>query len=119
MSNSFERKLTAQIEKHLPGATPGLQLQVYRKGEKACNIALGETYPFYDLASLTKIIFTVPALMAAYERGLWTFDTALGELWPDFPAPEVKLTQLLCHAGGALWWHPFYKEIDLSAPIDV
>jgi CubicO group peptidase (beta-lactamase class C family) len=112
---SIERRLLARIVDRLPGAAPGLLLQVYWEGRKICDISAGETYPYYDLASLTKIVFTVPALMLAFDKGLWTFGTQVDELWPGFPATGVKLKDLLTHSGGALWWYPFYKEIDVQS----
>lgn len=114
-SNLLEQRLSQKIEDRLSGAAPGVQLQVHQAGRKMCDVAVGDTYPYYDLASLTKIIFTVPALMWAYEKGLWNFESSIGDFWTDFPHPQIKITQLLTHCAGAPWWYPFYKEMDLQA----
>jgi serine-type D-Ala-D-Ala carboxypeptidase len=108
----IERRLTARIEERLPGAAPGVLVQAYRNGRKACVVSVGETYPYYDWASLTKIVFTVPALMLAFDRGLWNFDTRVRALWPSFPLQGTTIRDLLTHSAGAPWWHHFYKEID-------
>lgn len=113
----LESRLRAKIEEKLPGAAPGLQLQVHQGGRKFCDITVGDTYPYYDLASLTKIIFTVPALMSAFEKGLWSLDSKVVDFWPDFPHKDVRLVQLLTHSSGAVWWHPFYKELNLQDSI--
>src|SRR5215831_3013799 len=62
-SNLLEQRLVARIDEKLSGAAPGLRLQVHQNGRKLCDLSVGDTYLYYDLASLTKIIFTVPALM--------------------------------------------------------
>lgn len=113
----LESRLKTKIEEKLPGAAPGLQLQVHQNGRKFCDISVGDTYPYYDLASLTKIIFTVPALMLAFEKGLWNLDSKVVDFWPDFPQTDVRLVQLLTHSSGAIWWHPFYQSLDLSKSI--
>lgn len=115
----LESRLKAKIEEKLPGAAPGLQLQVHQGGRKFCDISVGDTYPYYDLASLTKIIFTVPALMLAFEKGLWQLDSRVTDFWPDFPHRDVTLVQILSHSSGALWWHPFYKDLDLLSSVEV
>lgn len=115
-SNLLEQRLSKRLIDSISGATPGVQLQIHQGGRKVCDISVGETYPYYDLASLTKIIFTVPALMYAFERGKWNFESTIGDFWPDFPHPKIKLTQLLTHSSGAIWWYPFFKEINLQDP---
>lgn len=114
----LESRLKAKIEERLPGAAPGLQLQVHQGGRKFADISVGETYPYYDLASLTKIIFTVPALMQAFEKGLWNLESRVVDFWPDFPHRETRLTQLLTHSSGAVWWHPFFQEINLHDSVE-
>lgn len=114
----LESRLKAKIEEKLPGAAPGLQLQVHQNGRKFCDISVGDTFPYYDLASLTKIIFTVPALMTAFEKGLWNLDSKVVDFWPDFPHRDIRLVQLLTHSSGALWWHPFFQELDLTKSIN-
>lgn len=116
-SNLLEQRLSQKIEDRLSGAAPGVQLQVHQAGRKMCDISVGDTFPYYDLASLTKIIFTVPAMMYAFELEKWNFESTVDQFWPEFPHHGVKLTQLLTHSAGALWWYPFYKEVDLQAGI--
>ncbi|HZV20398.1 MAG TPA: serine hydrolase [Hyphomicrobiales bacterium] len=113
--SQFEKRLALRVRAHLSGAAPGIKLQVYRNGRKLCDISEGETYPHYDLASLTKIIFTVPALMTAFDERRWTLETKASDFWPSFPAPGIEIAQLLTHSAGAVWWYPFYREIDLDS----
>lgn len=110
----LETRLRQKIEEKLSGAAPGVQIQVHQGGRKFCDISVGDTFPYYDLASLTKIIFTVPALMSAFERGLWTLESRVSEFWPEFPYKDVRMIHLLTHSSGAPWWYPFFKELPLQ-----
>ncbi len=116
MVNAGERALTAKIEQRYRGTTPGLHLQVFCKGEKRFDITAGETYALYDLASLTKIMFAVPAAMIAFERGFWRVGSRVNAYWPSFPRMNVTIEQLLTHSSGALWWHPFFEEMPNELP---
>lgn len=116
MSSTFEKKLLQNIEQALPGASPGLQVQAFLTGKKVCDIAAGTTYPYYDLASLTKIIFTVQAMLKAFDEEKWNLNSYVKDFVGWFPHTEVKVTQLLNHSSGLPWWIPFYQQIDLKQP---
>lgn len=118
LARSLQSEIGAEIGTEIGAATPGLKVQAYAGGDKVCDLALGDTYPFYDLASLTKILFTTVAAMAAFEEGRWSLDTRVQALWPTFPAPACRLSHLLSHSGGAVWWHPFYQDPALAEAAD-
>ncbi len=113
---TMERNLSAMILPQLRDVTPGVQVRAFQNGRIVCDIALGETSPYYDLASLTKIIFTVQAMMLAYDRGLWNLKTLVKEKlpWYRFHTP---IQNLLCHFTGFEAWIPFYKQINLDQSI--
>ena len=55
--NAFERQLTdrfAAVE--LSAITPGVVVDVHQRGRRIGMVHVGETFKFYDLASLTKIM---------------------------------------------------------------
>lgn len=54
----------------------------------------------FDLASLTKVTATLPAVLTLLEGGYFRLDDPLSLFVPDFPAPEVKLWHLLTHCAG-------------------
>src|SRR5262245_35032754 len=61
---NFERNLKNKIRYEiadLSEITPGLHIEVIRKGEVRANLRIGDTYQYYDLASLTKILFSATA----------------------------------------------------------
>lgn len=112
--NVLERQLSEKIQSCIRDVTPGLVVRAYHGGRQVLDLAIGETYPYYDFASLTKIIFTVQAAMVAFERGRWNLESRVGDWVPWFPAPNLRLTQLLTHSTGLEAWRPIYKELDLE-----
>ncbi len=90
---------------------PGFCLQAFFQGKKIADLKFGKTYRFYDLASLTKIIFTTTYFMEAVDREKLNLKTRLKKILPWYPASQVSLSQLLNHSVGHKPWMPFYKEI--------
>lgn len=112
--SGFEKKLISLIEEALPGVSPGVQVQVHQNGRKVCDVSVGETYPYYDFASVTKIIFTVQAMMMAFDQGQWNLKSKVQDFVPWFAHDNVLVRDLLTHSAGLVWWHPFYQSLDLS-----
>ncbi|MGZ3772099.1 MAG: serine hydrolase domain-containing protein [Pseudobdellovibrionaceae bacterium] len=107
----LEKNLIKQLEDSIKDTTPGVMVRAYQSGRIICDVAVGNTYPYYDLASLTKIIFTTQAMIYAFESGKWTFDSKVSDFLPWFHHTEVKVTELLTHSSGLTWWLPLYSEI--------
>jgi CubicO group peptidase (beta-lactamase class C family) len=63
----------------------------------------------YDLASLTKVVCTVPLVMALTERGAWELDDPLARRLEGFPSADVTLRQLLTHTSGLPAHREFYR----------
>ncbi len=110
----LEKNLMDQLEARITDTTPGLMVRAYQGGRMVCDVRVGHTYAYYDLASLTKVIFTVQAMMVSFEQGRWNLDSRVQEFLPWFPHSSVRIQDLLTHSSGLAWWVPFYKEIDLS-----
>ena len=96
--------------------TPGVVLRAYSGGALVCDLQVGDTRRFYDLASLTKIVFTQQALMQAFDQALWRLDTTVGDILSDFTHPRTCITELLTHTSGIEWWMPFHQSVDLRRP---
>ncbi len=101
--------------------TPGIQLLVARKGKVIYNKNFGyHTYSkknkvdfndIYDVASLTKILATLPVLMGLEERGSVSLDSKLGTLIPEYKKTNKKnitLKKMLSHYAQLKPWIPFY-----------
>ncbi|APG59532.1 glycoside hydrolase family 3 N-terminal domain-containing protein [Christiangramia salexigens] len=106
------------IEKEM---TPGAQILVARKGKVVYQKNFGfQTYEkdipvtdttIYDLASLTKILATLPLVMELDEEQVLDFDSELGKMMPEFAKSnkkDIKLQEMLMHYARFQAWIPFY-----------
>lgn len=67
----------------------------------------------YDVASLTKILSSVPLLMNEFENGSITDETRLSDIINDINLKDksnLSLKEMLSHQSGLFPWIPFYKE---------
>jgi beta-N-acetylhexosaminidase len=103
--------------------TPGLQVIVARKGKVFYQKSFGyHTYDkdikvkdsdIYDVASLTKVLSTLPNLMQMYDKGQLKLDDKLGNMVPAFANTDKKnitMKDMLLHQAGFQAWIPFYQE---------
>lgn len=101
--------------------TPGIQLLVARKGKVVYNKNFGyHTYDkknkvdfddVYDVASLTKILATLPALMELEQRGVVSLSSKLGSLMSEFKntnKKDITIKAMLSHYARLKPWIPFY-----------
>ena len=118
----------AEIEKYAEKAingkmAPGMQILVARKGKVIYQKSFGyHTYEnkitvknndIYDIASLTKMVATLPNVMKIYDEGKVKLDTKLGQMLPIFKGTDkdsISFKQLLSHYGKLQAWIPFYKK---------
>lgn len=110
----LEKNLIQNLETALKDVAPGVLVRAYHGGKVICDVGVGQTYPYYDFASLTKIIFTVQAMMYAFELKKWNLDTTVQSILSWYPHPQTKVRDLLTHMAGLEWWMPFYKDLDLN-----
>ena len=102
--------------------TPGVQLVVAKGGDIVYKKNYGyQTYAkkakvtdstLYDVASLTKIISTLPLVMEMEEKGIMSLNSKLGELLPelaDSNKKNITIKQMLSHYARLKAWIPFYK----------
>ena len=106
--------------------TPGLQLLVARKGKVIHHKAYGyQTYQkkdrittasIYDLASLTKILATLPIFMRLEQSGVVGLKENLSTLLPELKETNkdtIQVIEALSHFGKLKAWIPFYiKTLD-------
>ena len=133
MSSEKLKKIDAMAKITMDrNAAPGLQILVARKGKVIYNKAFGKhTYEgsekvdlddMYDVASLTKILATLPLLMELEEKGIVTLDTKLSQILPyykDSNKKNITLKQMLSHYARLKPWIPFYSAtLDASKKPD-
>ena len=103
--------------------TPGMQILVARKGKIFYEKNFGfHTYKkeqkvkesdLYDLASLTKILGTLPLTMRAFDKGILSFSSTISDLlpsWRDSNKSDLNLKQMLSHYSRLWPWIPFFKK---------
>ena len=101
--------------------TPGIQLLVARKGTVIYEKSFGyHTYNnasevkfnnLYDVASLTKILATLPLLMELIDSGVIALDATLGDLLPSYKNTNketITIQEMLSHYAQLKPWIPFY-----------
>jgi CubicO group peptidase (beta-lactamase class C family) len=68
----------------------------------------------YDLASLTKVVATTPAVMVLVDEGRLDIDAPVSRYIGasgDAPTGAVTVRQLLSHSAGLPAWAPLYREV--------
>ena len=101
--------------------TPGMQVLVARKGKVIYSKNFGyHTYKkknkvdfddIYDLASLTKIMATLPLVMELQENKVLSLNTKVSKLLPEYKdtnKKDITIKQMLSHYARLKPWIPFY-----------
>lgn len=105
---------------------PGMQVLVARKGKVIYQKSFGyhtsddrlsvKNDDVYDVASLTKILASLPLIMELEESGTLYLDSTLGSLIPKFRNTNkdtLTVKEVLSHYGRLQAWVPFYlKTLD-------
>jgi beta-glucosidase-like glycosyl hydrolase/CubicO group peptidase (beta-lactamase class C family) len=102
---------------------PGAQVVVARKGKVVYNKSFGyhtrdkkrpvKETDLYDLASLTKILASVPILMELFDRKALNMESTLGKMLPELEQSnksDISLKRMLSHYARLQAWIPFYTE---------
>ena len=102
---------------------PGAQVLVARKGKVVYQKSFGHhtnnqqgkvtNSDLYDVASLTKILASLPLIMKAEEEGVFSLNSTLKELLPFFKKSNkdtITVKEMLAHNGRLKSWIPFYKN---------
>lgn len=103
--------------------TPGAQMLIAKNSNIIYHNSFGyKTYEkkqeinnnsIYDLASLTKILVSVPLLLKEFTHKNFDLNTNLADWFPDKDLKDKKnlsIKQLFSHYSGMKSWIPFYKK---------
>jgi len=103
--------------------TPGVQLLIAKNSKVIFDKSYGKlrydkdnivnSTTKYDLASLTKILVTLPLIMKLYDNNILSLDSKLGELLPSYKESnksEFTIKEMLSHFAYFQAWIPFYKQ---------
>lgn len=116
-------KIEVVAQKAINGKmTPGMQILVARKGKVIYQKSFGgltfekgskvNNNDLYDVASLTKIVSTLPNVMLQYDQQKINMETTLGTMLPLFKNSnkgKISFKELLSHYARLQPWMPFYK----------
>ncbi len=108
--------------------TPGAQIVVARRGKVIYQKSFGNhTYTdnipvndddLYDVASLTKVLSTLPNLMQLYDKNEISLSSKLGDMLPTFKGSNKEnatLLDMLTHQARFQPWEAFYaKTLDAT-----
>ncbi|MEA1787395.1 glycoside hydrolase family 3 N-terminal domain-containing protein [Arenibacter sp. GZD96] len=102
---------------------PGAQVLVARRGKVVYEKGFGKptytsddkitTESIYDLASLTKILATLPVIMKMEEEGKISLNTTFQEMVPTYADSELKnvtVLKAMSHYGRLPAWIAFYLD---------
>ncbi|MDR0364423.1 MAG: serine hydrolase [Bacteroidales bacterium] len=106
-------------------AYPGCQILLAKDGKVFYHKSFGYTSNelkttvsndcIYDVASLTKILATTPAVMKLSEQGKINIDRTLGhylKFLKDTDKEDIVIRDILAHQSGLIAWIPFYTKIN-------
>jgi hypothetical protein len=117
----FVRTLQSYLAKTggLESYTQGLKIQSFHKGKKKLDLEIGEVYPYYDLASLTKVIFTVSSLVNLTDLKRAQVNNFVSDNLNWWRDKKTKNKDFLTHSAGLPAWAPIYEKIKMiSNPVD-
>src|SRR5580700_8860462 len=63
----------------------------------------------FDLASLTKVVATLPLVLLLHQRGQWSIDDQVARWLPGAPRSPVTISQCLLHVAGLVPHRPYYE----------
>jgi CubicO group peptidase (beta-lactamase class C family) len=107
---------------------PGFQVLVARHGKVVYQKSYGhhtdkkslkvKNSDVYDLASLTKILASLPLIMKAEEEKVISLSASVKDILPSFNNSNksgVSVMEILSHYGKLKAWIPFYKDTQDSS----
>ena len=126
MSSDSLSKIDAILRETVEsGAAPGVHVLVARHGRVVYDRWYGTTMGsmdgsarvdsdmIYDMASVTKVMATLPFVMKLYEEGKIKLDDRLGDVMPKFKGTnkeDMLLSDILTHRAGLKAWIPYYLQ---------
>jgi len=113
MAADLQKRIQGAIDRQVDsGVERGVQVAVYRSGEQVVDAVAGvadpatgrkvaSDTPFYNFSICKAAASTIVHMLA--ERGLFTYETPVAELWPEFGArgkQTVTVRHVLNHSAG-------------------
>ncbi len=120
---NLERQVLLRVHDLIKGDiqafTPSLLLRVLQRGQVVVDLRWGKTYHFYDISSLTKIVFASSLAMRLMQTHALMPNTHVTEILPWAQASSTRVSDLYAHTAGLAWWRPFFKRLAPQAVLPV
>lgn len=113
---SSDKKIANFIKNEIEGVTPGVCVSAYVNGKKKLDVEVGRVYKYYDIASLTKVVFSMTELMRLFDAKKFNEHDMLKKYLSWYSFEQVKIKNLLCHNAGLTWWKPYFKTLAGEIP---
>lgn len=109
------KKIAPMVEKSIDnGKFPGAVILIGHRGKIIYrgifgnrrilpDVAPMQFDTIFDIASLTKVVATTPAIMQLVEQGKLNLDDSVGKYWPEFAKhgkQKITIRELLTHTSG-------------------
>ncbi|MEZ4872802.1 MAG: serine hydrolase domain-containing protein, partial [Bdellovibrionales bacterium] len=111
IEKSIHRNIVKAFPKGLERVAPSLQIGVVQNGKKLAQLQFGQEYKYFDLASLTKILFSSSYLMHLVSQNTINWADRLSWFLPELDHKNISFKQVLTHTAGLASWHPYYKSL--------
>lgn len=95
-------------EKRIPGAV--LDIRVKNKKRVQCSFGSSSLSTLFDVASLTKVVVTLPAVMLLVQSSKLSLSSPVQQFIPEFRHAEVTIGHCLQHTSGLPASLPGYRE---------
>lgn len=112
---SLEKHLLKKMREYpvdIEDCSPSLQISVFHEGALKAELQVGDEYRYYDLASLTKILFTVSTFMRYTDEKRMSVEDRIKKWVHWWPHRSTEIREVLSHHAGLPWWAPFYEMLD-------
>ncbi|WP_230200222.1 serine hydrolase domain-containing protein [Bacillus niameyensis] len=124
-NDNLKKKVQAFLEKEVElGIIPGAALHISQNGKTIMDTYVGsrtfspspepvQQDTIYDLASLTKIVATLTAMLQLLDEGFIHLKDRISRFFPSFEnngKGDITIKQLLTHTSGLPAHRPYYAE---------
>jgi len=121
MQERLQRAEQAVLQGVADGRFPGAVIHVRVQGQTVWQAAYGdaEVAPvrrpltsehLFDVASLTKVMATLPAVLRTVQVGRLALEQPIGDLLPQWKQAPITVQHVLTHTSGLPAWKPFYLK---------
>lgn len=109
--------MTNFFDDNFKNITPGIKIQAWSRGQLKLDFSWGDVYKYYDLASLTKVIFTNSLIMRMVDEGNLKLEENVSDILSWYKH-DTTILELLNHTAGNIYWLPLYEKFDIKKPLE-